>query len=510
MADARTVVVGAGVGGLAAAIRLRAAGDHVTVLERRKVVGGKLATLRRDGFTFDLGPSLLTLPHVFDEVFRAAGTSLDEQLDLVRLDPQFHYHWRDGTSLTVHDDADATAAAFDGFDAGAGEQWRRFDRRGRRIWDVAERTFFAGPMSNPMSLLRRMRSPRDLTSIDPLRTLHNAAAATFDDDRLVQWAGRYATYSGSSPYEAPATLACIPHVEARYGCWYPMGGLDALRRALERVAVDSGVEILTDADVARITVADPTGISADTRVTGVELADGTVIGADRVIANVDAEHLYADLLPDDAALKQVRRADRSTSGFVLCLGVRGATPGVGHHNVWFSESYAEEYNDLDAGRLATDPTIYACVSSVTDPSQAPEGCENWFVLVNAPAGADVDGPTYGALVLDRLARHGVDLRRRIEFVHAMTPSIIAERYRSPGGAIYGTSSNGRRAAFVRPGNRGPREGLYLVGGSSHPGGGLPLVVTSARIVAEMITGTPHDEPAGVGVSAPNDVDPEHE
>lgn len=499
MAEGRTIVVGAGVGGLAVAIRLRAAGHDVTVLERRDVVGGKLATLRRDGYTFDLGPSLVTLPHVFDDVFRAAGTSLEDEVELVRLDPQFHYHWRDGSSLTVHDDADATAAAFDEFEPGAGEQWRRFDARGRRIWDVAERTFFAGPMSNPFALLKRMRSPRDLTSIDPLRTLHSAASATFDDDRLVQWAGRYATYSGSSPYESPATLACIPHVEARHGCWYPMGGLDALRQALERVAVDTGVDVRTGADVTRITVVEPSASERRKagRVRGVELVDGTTLDAEHVVANVDAEHLYADLLPDDAALKQVRRADRSTSGFVLCLGVRGATPGVGHHNVWFSESYAAEYNDLDAGRPAADPTIYACVSSVTDPTQAPQGCENWFVLVNAPAGAEIDEAAYGNLVLDRLAANGVDLRQRIEFVHAMTPSIIAERYRSPGGAIYGTSSNGRRAAFVRPGNRGAREGLYLVGGSSHPGGGLPLVATSARIVAEMIVGRtePSDERA---------------
>ena len=486
MAD-RTVVIGAGVGGLATAIRLRAAGHDVSVLERRQVVGGKLATLERDGYTFDIGPSLVTLPHVFDDVFRTAGTTLDDEVDLVRLDPQFRYHWRDGSTLVVHDDADATAAAFDEFESGAGSQWRRFDARGRKIWDTAERTFFAGPMSNPVSLAKRMRSPLDLTRIDPLRTLHGAADSVFDDDRLVQWADRYATYSGSSPFESPATLACIPHVEARHGCWYPMGGLDALRRAFERVALGLGVEIRTGTDVSAITTEDDGGRRRG-RVTGVELVDGDRLDADIVVANVDAEHLYADLLTDDDALKRVRRAERSTSGFVLCLGVRGRTEGIGHHNVWFSESYAAEYNDLDAGRPATDPTIYACVSSVTDPSQAPDDCENWFLLVNTPPGIDIDASAYAEVVLRRLANHGVDLRQRIEFVHTMTPNIIAERYRSPGGAIYGTSSNGRRAAFVRPANRGARPGLYLVGGSSHPGGGLPLVATSARIVTDMILG----------------------
>jgi phytoene desaturase len=474
----RVIIVGGGVGGLASAIRLRSAGHPVTIFERNDGVGGKLATFERDGYVFDIGPSLITLPHIIDDVFRTAGTSLADEVELVRLDPQFRYGWRDGSTLTVPDDVDATAAAFDAFLPGAAEQWRAFDARGRRIWDVAERTFFAGPMSNPLSLLQRMRSPLDLPAIDPMRTLHRSATRYFDDERLLQWAGRYATYSGSSPYAAPATLACIPHVESRFGCWYPMGGLGALRDAFEEVARRVGVEIVTGADVARVT--------ANRRVSGVGLADGTHVPAEIVVVNTDAEHLYADLLPDRRALARVRRAERSTSGFVMCLGVRGLTPALEHHNVWFSDDYRQEYDELDAGRPADDPTIYACVSSVTDSSQAPDGCENWFLLVNAPAGAEIDADAYGAVVLSQLASHGVDLRNRIEFTWTMTPDDIARRYRSPGGAIYGTSSNGKRAAFVRPANRGAREGLYLVGGSSHPGGGLPLVTTSAKIVAAMI------------------------
>ena len=477
----RVIVVGGGVGGLAVAIRLAAQGHGVTLFERNDVVGGKLASLTRDRYTFDIGPSLITLPHVFDELFRAAGTTLAEQVDLIRLDPQFRYHWLDGSVLTVFDDADQTAQSFDDLAAGAGDAWRAFDARGRRVWGVAERTFFAGPMSNPMSLAKRMRSPTDLTAIDPIRTLNGSARSYFRDDRLVQWAGRYATYSGSSPFVAPGTLACIPHIESRFGCWYVRGGLDLLRTALEQVAEHSGVVIETGSEVARIS-------TANGRVTGVELVDGSHHAADIVVANTDAEHLYADLYDDPKALRKVRRAKRSTSGFALCVGVRGLTPAIEHHNVWFSADSSSEFGAIDRGDLADDPTIYACVSSVTDPTQAPDGCENWFILVNTPPSVDVPVGGYTWAVLDRLAAHGVTLDGRIEFIEALTPRDIEQRYRSPGGAIYGTSSDGVRAAFRRPANRGSVDGLYLVGGSSHPGGGLPLVASSARIVADMIAG----------------------
>lgn len=475
----RVVVVGGGVGGLAAAIRLCVAGHDVTLLERNHAVGGKLAVFQREGFTFDVGPSLVTLPHVFDEVFRLAGTTLDEQVTMIRLDPQMHYSWRDGSRLVVPDEPEHTAAAFERFAAGAGDRWREFDARGRAIWDISERTFLAGPMANPISLLKRMKSPTDLLGIDALRTLRRSARDTFDDDHLRQWVGRYATYSGSSPARAPATLACIPHIESRYGCWYPMGGLGALRAAFERVAIDVGVQIRTECEVTSIQ-------STPERVTGVGLADGSYVDASIIVANVDAHHLYNDLLPDDAAAKQVARAVPSTSGFVLCIGVRGRTEGIGHHNVWFSDDSYQEFRAIDAGQLADDPTIYGCVSAITDPSQAPEGNENWFVLVNTPSGIDVDAARYRDVVLERLATHGVELRHRVRFCAHMTPADIEHNYRAPGGAIYGTSSNGRRAAFARPSNRGAKSGLYLVGGSSHPGGGLPLVATSARIVADMI------------------------
>jgi phytoene dehydrogenase-like protein len=221
-------------------------------------------------------------------------------------------------------------------------------------------------------------------------------------------------------------------------------------------------------------------------VDGVVLAGGRTVDADIVVADVDASHLYSDLLPDSRARRGVDRAERSTSGFVVLAGVRGRTVDVEHHNVWFSGDEDEEFAQLESGRLATDPTVYACVSAVTDTSQAPPACENWFLLVNAPAGAEIDAARETDVVLDRLAARGTDIRDRVVFTETLAPQDFERRDRSSGGAIYGTSSNGMRAAFARPRNRTPAPGLYLVGGSSHPGGGLPLVVISARIVADMI------------------------
>jgi phytoene desaturase len=476
---AEVVVVGGGVGGLAAAIRLRAAGHGVTIFERRAEVGGKLAVIERDGFRFDAGPSLLTLPSVFDELFQVAGTSLSDVASLTRLDPQLRHRWPDGSGFDTHDGPDATAAAIERFSPGEGAHYRAFEARGARIWEVSRRTFLAGPMTGGLALLGRMRSPQDLPTVDPLRTLDAAARGAFRDPRLVQWAGRYATYSGSSPLRAPATLACIPSIEAREGVWYPMGGLGTLRDALAEAAVGSGVDVITETEVATVEVAGRT-------VRGVRSVGCARLRADVVVANVDAEHLYADLLPAPRALRRVTTAGRSSSGFVVLAGLRGTTPGLAHHTVWFPTDGRAEQEQLAQGAFADDPTIYTCVSSVTDTTQAPADHENWFLLVNAPHGRAVDRPRYRDLLLDRLATRGVDVRSRMLFSECLGPADLADRYRSPGGAIYGTASNGRRAAFRRPGNRGSVRGLYLVGGSSHPGGGLPLVVMSARIVADLV------------------------
>ena len=482
------IVIGAGLGGLAVAARLAAAGHRVTVYESAPTVGGKLGVVERDGFTFDTGPSLLTVPDVLDRLFADTGGPTGPRP--IAVDPASAYRFADGTELSMPHDATAVPAALDAaIGPGAGESWRRLHERSRRLWELVGEPILRQPISLP-ALARMSLRPADLLTVAPWQTMDGLGRKMLPDARLRTWLNRYATYSGSDPRRTPAVLAVTSFVEQEFGAWYVAGGLRGIVDALEARCVELGVQIHTDAEVVAVT-------TAGGRATGVRV-DGRDVPADVVVSNADATVLYDHLLPRDVTRtvrRSLRGSPRSMAGFVLLLGLSGRQPGAAHR-VFFPQDYDAEFDAIFGRhpRPVTDPTVY--VHAPDDPALRPDDdSEGWFVLVNAPShdpgrGVDWDAAglreRYADHVLDVLADRGVDVRPRLRFAETITPADLERRTGAPGGAIYGTASHGPRAALRRPTNRSPIPGLYLVGGSAHPGGGIPLVLMSAEIVATLI------------------------
>ena len=496
---ARVVVVGAGLGGLAAAARLAASGHGVTVVEQSDTVGGKLGRFARDGHVFDTGPSLVTLPQVYRDLFAATGGPLEDAVDLVRLDPAVAYRFADGTRLAMPGRPEAVPGALDDvLGAGAGAQWAALQARAADMWRISEGPFLRSPLRGAATLARLARNPADVAGIAPWQTLRGLGARHLRDPRLRTLLDRYATYSGSDPRRVPAVLASVSYVEQAFGSWYVRGGLHRLAEAVAARTTERGAVVRTGRAVRRVVV-------EGGRAAGVELADGETLRADVVVSGADAAALYRDLLPVDRRTRAVRGALRSAtpslSGFVLLLALSGRTPDLAHHTVLFPSDYDAEFDAVfgtggsaGAPGPVPDPTVY--VSAPDDPVLRPdEDSESWFVLVNAPRHDPDDGvdwtagglaERYADRVLDVMAARGLDVRDRVRWRVVRTPADLERETGSVGGSIYGTSSNGARAAFLRPGNASPVPGLFLVGGSAHPGGGLPLVALSAEIVATLV------------------------
>lgn len=499
----RVIVIGAGMGGLAVAARLSAQGHAVQVVERADTFGGKLGRLERDGFVFDTGPSLLTLPAVYRDLFlktavRRKNASLEDNVDLVAVDPAFHYRFPDGVELDLPDSSRAGAAAAldDALGGGVGAQWTALIDHAAAVWQVTRTPFLERPLTGARDLVRQSLRVRDLRTVAPLTSLRRIGRRYLRDPRLRMMLDRYATYSGSDPRRAPAALVVVPYIEQTFGAWHIGGGLAELGRATYERCVERDITFRFGSDVSAVLI-------DSGRAAGVRLTDGEELAADLVVSNADASHLYRDLLPAKVsapALARLRGATASSSAFTLMLALRGRTTGLRHHTVLFPSDYDAEFNSLfsTAPVPVVDPTVYVCAPD--DSRMRPDGDhEALFVLVNAPR--HVGGPrgkdgidwtvpglaaSYADHILDVMAARGLDVRDRVLWREVRTPAYLESATRAPGGSIYGTSSNGARAAFLRPANESPVPGLYLVGGSAHPGGGLPLVGLSAEIVAGLI------------------------
>jgi phytoene desaturase len=471
------LVIGAGLGGLSAAIALAARGVRVTVIEKRERPGGKMDERRADGFRWDTGPSVITMRDVLERLFARADARLDDYATLKPLDPVTRYFWNDGFVLDACTDIDAMAARIVAFSPPDADRYRAFMTYAARLFETVKAPFLYRRKPGLLDLLKLPL--RDALKIDALRSMHTSVSAAFQDPRLIQLFDRFATYNGSSPYRVPATLNTIAHVEMAAGAFYPRGGVYQLALAYEKLARERGVTIRYGVGARAI-------LAARGAITGAA-TDAETIDADAVVCNVDYTHAQRTLLgraPND-------RLEPSCGGFVLMLGVRGKFERLAHHNIFFSDDYPREFDDIFGRRVPTPrPTLYVCITSKTDPDHAPDGCENWFVLVNTPYLSPAfdwarDAGRYAQDVLTLLKSRTGLRDEDIVTRHMLTPSDLQNTYGGNRGAIYGFSSNSMTAAFMRPSNRDGRiRRLYYASGSAHPGGGVPLVTLSGMAAAD--------------------------
>ncbi len=482
-----SAVIGSGLGGLAAALELARGGREVVVFEKTDRPGGKMNRAEWSGYRWDLGPSLLTMPHILEELWQAQGRRLHDDLELIRLPSTCRYRWRDGT--VIEEDP---------------RFWQRpgiarYLKHARGVYKLSAPTFLREPPENWRGWLGRdsLRALAHLPKIARLQTLHDLNEKYFRNaPHLLQLFDRFATYNGSSPWRTPAAFCIIPYVQAAFGGWWVKGGLYRIAECLAKIAGEQGIDLRYETPIERIEPL-PDGRY---RLHGTGKDYGPF---NTVICNQDVLSAIPQLLPqryrETFQRSHLDRFDLSLSGFVMLLAVKKTFPHLGHHNIFFSDDYPAEFRAIfDEGRPAENPTIYVAISAKTEPGRAPEGCENLFVLVNAPSTkhprANTDWETekekeaYGDRILEHMeTRYGMQgLREAVAHRDFITPAQFRDRYRAYGGGLYGFASHGAFSAFQRPGISMAKQGLpglFFAGGSTHPGGGIPLVLQSGRMAA---------------------------
>jgi 1-hydroxycarotenoid 3,4-desaturase len=488
------VVVGGGIGGLACALRLVSQGLDVTVLDRAAEVGGKLRCVEIDGARLDAGPTVLTMRWVFEELFADAGATLSETLTLTPATTLARHAWNGLSRLDLFADIDRNADAIGAF-AGAGEAKRylAFCARARSIYRTLDQPFLRASRPTPVSLTRRvgLRGLGGLLRISPFATLWSELSSYFHDPRLRQLFGRYATYCGSSPFMAPATLMLVAHVE-QDGVWFVDGGMQRIALALRTLIEQRGGRVRCAAHVERIEV-------EGGRVRGVLLQDGERIAASAAVFNGDTSALAGGLLgePVRHAAPPIRRDQRSLSAITWHLVARTRGFPLTRHNVFFSGDGPREFHELFGDRRPPgDPTVYVCAQDRGSGDPLPEGRtdapERLMCLVNAPADADIHPLTpeeiarCQATMFDKLASCGLRLESSSGIPRITTPSAFGQLFPATHGALYGRATHGWAASFERPSSRSKVAGLYLAGGSVHPGPGLPMAALSGRLAAQCL------------------------
>lgn len=499
----KIIVVGAGIGGLSVAARLAKSGHHVEIFEASSRTGGKCRREWIEGYAFDTGPSLFTLPAVYKDLFLKTGKRIESSLTLKAVNPSFRYNFPDGKHVDfVNLDLPKTCEAIDkSLGKDAGDAWHRIMQRAEVMWDISRNPFITSSAPNFMTLLRmatRRHFIQELKMIAPFSSLSKIARSYTNDPRIISIVERYATYTGSDPRLAPAALLTIPFIETSFGAWHIEGGVGRLGEELAKRCESLGVKIHLNQPIDTIIVKN--GVAQ-----GVVDSLGIEHFADVVISNVDPSILYNRLIHKSVKVvakerKKLKASSPSLAGFVLLLGldnskINGDVPQLAHHNIYFPKDYDAEFDQIFKAKVpVSDPTIYICKPD--DPEMVKRAnTESWFVLVNAPTHQSVGGwdwsnnpQDYARQIISKMDLMGLRVSERLDVMEFRTPRDLEFATGAPGGAIYGTALHGARSLFGKVNNKTPIMNLYALGGGTHPGGGLPLVGIGAELVANLVNG----------------------
>ena len=478
-------IVGSGIGGIALAIRMAVLGQKVSVFEANPYPGGKLCQIEVNGFRFDAGPSLFTLPQLVDELFSLAGKNPRTHFNYQKLPVICHYFWEDGTRLDTFADPQKTANEFAEKLGENPEHIRTYLQGLQTKYQIISELFLENSLHDYRTWTgkKALQGYMNLGKLGLFSTMHEANTQSFQHPKTVQLFDRYATYNGSDPYQTPATLGIIPHLEYNIGAFFPEGGMISITNSLVGLAKEVGVEFHFNEKVIEI-------ITENKQATGIKTKQASY-ASDFVASNMDIRPTYQHLLPQEKAPKKLLNQPKSSSGIIFYWGMNTKFDELGVHNIFFSDHYEAEFKAIFKDKsLSDDPTAYLHISSKINSNDAQEGGENWFILVNAPANEGQDWEALVKQTRENVIRKiskclGKDIAQYIIAEDHLDPRSIESRTSSSGGALYGNASNNKFAAFLRhPNYRSAIKNLYWVGGSVHPGGGIPLCLSSAKIAAK--------------------------
>jgi phytoene desaturase len=489
MPQQKALIIGAGIAGIATAIRLTVKGYAVEVFEANSYAGGKLSEFEQEGYRFDAGPSLFTMPQYVDELFKLAGKQPADYFKYDKLEVVCYYFYPDGTHIKAYANEDEFANEVNRQTGEPITAVKKYYQNSNRIYDITNYVFLERSLHRLQTYLnsKTVNSILRLFQIDAFRSMHQANQSFFKDARLVQFFNRYATYNGSNPYKAPATLNVIPHLEQHFGAYFPKEGMYSITSNLVKLAEDLGVRFNYNSPVQEI-------ILGGKKAKGLKVK-GELIAGDVVVSNMDVWFTYRKLLSQHPKLfpESILGQERSSSALIFYWGINKQFAQLDLHNIFFSANYEAEFNAIwkDKG-ICHDPTVYLNITSKYKADDAPQGCENWFAMINVPANIGQDWDTLIAKarqnIIEKLsAQLGQDIGPLIVNENILDPRSIESKTSSYQGSLYGTSSNSQFAAFLRHANRSSKiNNLYFCGGSVHPGGGIPLALLSAKIVSEWV------------------------